>query len=461
MKTFISNEIVVYEPSVELRKWCVDNLVYKNPEYYKKVRMGLWIGKTPKQLQTYKVNSMNMYLPFGTLARVWKMLKRFPYEVNFKATKIYPVSYFTLYDYQEKAVEALLKAKNGIVISKAGSGKGVFMLELICRLGYKALWINNKTDLMNQAYDRAKANIKNVTFGKITAGKIEIGDITFATVQTLCNIDLKQYKDEWAVVVVDEVQNVVNTPTRYSQFSKVISNLAARFKFGCTATLHRSDGLEKTACDLIGDVVYEVPEEEIADKIVKAKIQPIITKYEPSADAYNADGTISSFTTLVSDLCESAKRNKEIIKVLKENEGHNCIVLSDRISHLRDLQKALGKGIVIDGTMTTVKKRAERREALEKMKNGEEKILFASYALAKEGLDIPRLDRLIMATPKKDLTVVIQSVGRIERTFEGKDEPIVYDFVDEKEEMLRRMFLARKRIYKKNSNTILEEIETE
>ena len=456
MKTIISNEIIVNEPSVDLRKWCAENLVYDNPDYYKKARMGFWVGRTPKTLQTYKVNNMNLYLPFGTLSKVWKMIKNCPYKVDFKATKIYPVSYFRLYDYQEKAVEALLKAKNGIVISKAGSGKGVFMLELICRLGYKALWINSKTDLMNQAYDRAEANIKNVTLGKITGGKINIGDITFATVQTLSNIDLQQYKHEWAVIVVDEVQGVCNTPTKYTQFSKVLSNLAARFKFGCTATLHRSDGLEKTACDLIGDVVYEVPEEEIADKIIKAKIQPIITTYEPSSDTYNADGTISSFSNLISDLCGNYKRNTEIVKILKENEGHSCIVLSDRVGHLKELQKAFGKGIVIDGTMTTVKKRAERREALEKMKAGKEKVLFASYALAKEGLDIPRLDRLIMATPKKDLTVVIQSVGRIERVYEGTEEPIVHDFVDEKEEMLRRMFVARKRIYKKNSNIILQ-----
>lgn len=463
MKITISNEIIIEEPTSEIRMWCIKNLLYDNPEYYKKKRMGFWVGNTPKTLQTYKISSGRLILPFGVLKRIWSMIKYSPIKVDFKLdeNKIYPVSQFTLYDYQETAVKELLKAKNGILVSKAGSGKTICMLELICRLGYKALWINNKSDLMNQAYDKAKANIKNVTFGKITAGKIDIGDITFATVQTLSNINLYNHKYEWNVIIVDEVQNVANTPTHIMQFAKVLSSLSARYKFGCTATLHRSDGLEKTACDLIGDVVYQVPEEQVADKIIKAKIEKVNTSYTISDSVRNADGTISSFANLINDICENEDRNKLILKYLRKNKSSHCLVLSDRVSHLKYLQKQLGFGKVIDGKMTSPTKKAERREILEEMRLGKEKILFATYSLAKEGLDIPILDRLFMTTPKKDLTVVIQSVGRVERTCKGKKEPLVYDFVDSKEDMLERMYKARKRIYKKNSNEIIKENDNE
>lgn len=64
------------------------------------------------------------------------------------------------------------------------------------------------------------------------------------------------------------------------------------------------------------------------------------------------------------------------------------------------------------------------------MRKGEKNYLFATYSLAKEGLDIPRLDRLFLATPVKYHATVIQSIGRIARTFEGKEAPICYDFVD-------------------------------
>ncbi len=86
---------------------------------------------------------------------------------------------------------------------------------------------------------------------------------------------------------------------------------------------------------------------------------------------------------------------------------------------------------MIDGKMTSKKARYERIQAIEDMKAGKKKFLFASFSLAKEGLDIPRLDRLYLTTPKKDYAVVTQSIGRIARTSAGKEQPVCYDYVDD------------------------------
>lgn len=86
---------------------------------------------------------------------------------------------------------------------------------------------------------------------------------------------------------------------------------------------------------------------------------------------------------------------------------------------------------MIDGKMTSKKARAEREQAIEDMKTGQKRYLFASFNLAKEGLDIPCLDRLYMLTPKKDYAVVTQSIGRIARTAPGKEDAVCYDYVDE------------------------------
>jgi predicted helicase len=54
--------------------------------------------------------------------------------------------------------------------------------------------------------------------------------------------------------------------------------------------------------------------------------------------------------------------------------------------------------------------------------------IFATYSLAHEGLDIPVLDTLIMASPKSD---IVQSVGRILRETMGKkNNPYIIDIVD-------------------------------
>lgn len=104
---------------------------------------------------------------------------------------------------------------------------------------------------------------------------------------------------------------------------------------------------------------------------------------------------------------------------------------------------------MISGKMTSKKGKAEREQALEDMRTGAKAYLFATYALAKEGLDVPRLDRLFLTTPQKDFAVVTQSIGRIARTFEGKADPIVYDFVDNIG-YLQKSFKKRCTTYKKN-----------
>ena len=106
------------------------------------------------------------------------------------------------------------------------------------------------------------------------------------------------------------------------------------------------------------------------------------------------------------------------------------------------------EAVMISGKMTTKKGKAEREDAIEGMRTGKYRYLFATYALAKEGLDIPRLERLYMATPVKDYAVVVQSIGRIARAFPGKNGAIAYDFVDDIG-YLRKAYKERCRHYRK------------
>ena len=114
-------------------------------------------------------------------------------------------------------------------------------------------------------------------------------------------------------------------------------------------------------------------------------------------------------------------------------------------------QEKLGYGNVIDGKT----KKDIRENAIQEVRDGKEKVLFATYGLAKEGLDIPRLDRLILASPHKDKATIIQSIGRIERKFKGKENPICYDLVDPIV-YFQKIYKTRCSYYRKNNNKILE-----
>ena len=333
-------------------------------------------------------------------------------------------------------------------------------IALIAKLGKRALWLTHTVDLLQQSKQRAEQYMDKSLLGTITGGKVNIGKgITFATVQTMCNLDLALYKDYWDVIIVDECHRVAGTPTAVSQFSKVLNSLAARHKYGLSATVHRSDGLIAATFALLGDVIYAVPEEAVADKIMKVGICPIPTGVGISRVCLNTDGTLN-YAKLINYLCDNEERTDLIVQHLVENRWNSSLILSDRLEHLHNIIDALPLpmqeyAVMVSGKMTTKKGKAEREQAIADMRSGAKKYLFATYSLCKEGLDIPRLERLYMTTPQKDYAVITQSIGRIARTFPGKSQPIVYDFVDDIQ-FLVKAYKKRCTTYRKNGAYFVE-----
>lgn len=307
--------------------------------------------------------------------------------------------------------------------------------------------------MLNQSYNRAKNNFEDIGLGKIANGKIEIGThITFATVQTLKSIDLQAYADIWDCIIVDECHRVCGTPAKAGMFYKVINKLVARYKYGLTATPYRNvKGTEKAMFSLLGKTVIELDKEVIGDRIIPATIVKVGTNFnEIPEECENEDGTIK-YPLLTTALSENYERNEIILKLLNICKNHYTLVLTDRVGQMKYLQKELGYGNVIDGKT----KKDIRENAIQEIREGKEKVIFATYGLAKEGLDIPRLDRLILASPHRDKATIIQSVGRIERKFENKTKPICYDLVDSMQ-YFQNMYRSRKSYYKKNNNEIVE-----
>jgi superfamily II DNA or RNA helicase len=90
-----------------------------------------------------------------------------------------------------------------------------------------------------------------------------------------------------------------------------------------------------------------------------------------------------------------------------------------------------------------------RKRQLERLSCGNMSVLFGTFALAKEGLDIPELRTLVMATPQKNDSLVTQAAGRVARKCEGKSCGKIIDFVDVKFGMLAGWKKKRATIYRK------------
>ena len=124
-------------------------------------------------------------------------------------------------------------------------------------------------------------------------------------------------------------------------------------------------------------------------------------------------------------------------------QGRKIIVMGDRVAQLHVLDGLLcealgytggdgegevegeeeegGDARVTRGFYTGKTPSAERQAAEHKQ------VIFTTYAMSREALDIPALDTLVMATP---VGTVEQVVGRILRKHPNKKTPLVLDVVD-------------------------------
>lgn len=212
------------------------------------------------------------------------------------------------------------------------------------------------------------------------------------------------------------------------------------------------DNMTKAMYALCGKVEYIITQEDVKDKTIKAEVKPIYTNYEIGRESQKYDGTLD-YTKLPTNIAIDESRNNFIADLLEKEKNNYCLILSDRLEGLEILHNKIG-GLFINGKMTSKKAKQEREQAIEKMRNKEEHYLFATFSLAREGLDIKSLNRLFLIAPTKNKITLIQSTGRIERKDENKITPIVYDFID-KGKYFEDSFKFRKRFYKQNGNQIL------
>jgi superfamily II DNA or RNA helicase len=444
----IDNEIKISYPTPEVLKSIKRDLTFANPDYVNRKRMGKWTGNVPREICLYREEGDDyVYVPFGYMYALQGFMRKdncyswlkFQPRVDYKCT-------IELRGYQEKAVTNMLRHPYGILQSRPASGKTIMGIAMIARRGRKALWLAHTKDLVDQAYTQAKKYLDKSLLTVSTEGRVKIGNgITFATVQTMANFaGLERYKNYFDIVIVDECHRVCTSATSVGMFYKVVNTLAAPYKYGLSATVHRADGMIGATFAILGNVTYEVPFEDIEHQVMPVSVEAIYTNVGYNDCFLDADGTMV-YTKYITYLAENVHRNNIAASMLAY-ETHPTLVLTDRLSQSEALFKMIGRE---DARVITGKtKREVRQAALEDMREGRANILFASYNLAKEGLDIPRLSRLYMLTPHRDSAVIEQAIGRIARVHPDKTDAIAYDFVDNTI-YAQKCFKRRLRIYRK------------
>ena len=88
----------------------------------------------------------------------------------------------------------------------------------------------------------------------------------------------------------------------------------------------------------------------------------------------------------------------------------------------------------------------ERRRILDDFRAGRLHVVVAS-TLADEGLDVPRLDRIVLAFPGRKRGRTAQRIGRLMRPHPDKSSAVLFDLIDAAVPPLLRQSRERRRVY--------------
>lgn len=400
-------------------------LRFANPAYVNAARLGLRAWGIPRELECYNELGPHISIPRGAAKLVKEVIPNVCFVDRRSACErvILPRD-IPLRDYQQAAVDAFCKKRQGYVVIPCGGGKTRIALGIIGRLGLKTLVLVHTRDLQSQWQSEAAKFDLPVTVRTIQ-GLMEAAD-RFNTVNG-CDL-----------LIVDEAHHIA-APT----FHSLVHLSSARYRLGLTATPDRADGLNDFLRLYFGGLVYKISHADLVERgvLVVPEIRCVNTGFKYP---YKNSG---DYAPMIQALVGDVDRNNLILDTVVDSIGPGDVglVLSNRVEHCRDLARFLRlRGLRAEDVTGKVSKK-EREKRLVAARKGEIQVLCAT-SLADEGLDLPILSRVYLAFPSRAQARTAQRLGRLMRPHPDKGAAILFDFCDPVK-VLRSQYAARRRLY--------------
>jgi superfamily II DNA or RNA helicase len=452
LKITIHSKLVLEGIPPILYKALSDKLTIDNPKWIENHRLGRWNRGTPRHLKFYdKARGGRLFLPRGYIRHLISMCKHYeiPYAIEDCRRSLTEVDFEfmgQLKPFQSNAAHIMLKKEFGTLSAATGSGKTVIALYMISKRRQPALIVVHTKELAFQWIERIESflGISEKDVGLIGAGKHRVGkQITVSLVQSLYKC-AEEVSKAIGHIVVDECHR---TPSR--TFTDAVSEFDSRFMLGLSATPWRRDKLSKLIFWHLGDVQHEVDKKDLITRgdVLSADVVLKYTEFEPFYDPIN------EYPKMLAELVSDDKRNRmiaeDVAAEVKKFTGV-CLVLSDRKGHCETLQALLRYRYKVFSELLTGDLSAEqRRKVVDKLNEGQVKVLIATGQLIGEGFDCRDLSTLFLATPIKFDGRLLQYLGRVLRTAPGKARAKVYDYVDSRVGPLKAAAKARQKVYNK------------
>ena len=307
-----------------------------------------------------------------------------------------------------RSVEQLRYKGGGVMCLATGIGKTVIALHVACTLRLKTLVVVHKQFLLDQWTDRINQFAPLARIGRLQRNTVDTKgrDIIVGMLQSIA---MHEYDPiifhGIGLVIFDEV-HVVPTPV----FSRALLKLSVPYFLGLSATPERIDGLSRVIHWFIGPTYFEHylrDKKEVTVRVITFNVGRLPIRAGLRTVTTILSKIRSRNTLLVDTLCSLVK------------DGHKVMLLSDRRFHCETLIGQLRilnvqSALYIGGM-----------DADELARSRDSQIILSTFAMAKEGLDIPALDALVLASPRSD---VVQACGRV---LHGGVNPVIVDVVDQ------------------------------
>jgi superfamily II DNA or RNA helicase len=332
---------------------------------------------------------------------------------------------------QQKALESLETLRNenkdkALLISATGTGKTYLAAFDVKKYNpRKMLFVVHRRTIAKKAMESFQNIIPNKKMGLFSGNQRELDcDYIFSTIQTIHKKEYREMfkKTEFDYIIIDEVHKA-----GASSYQELIQYFKPEFLLGMSATPERSDNFD----------IYKLFDYNIAYEI---RLQQAMEydllcpfHYYGITDLMIDNKTIDDKTTfneLISD-----KRVEYIITNIDRygysgDKVHGLIFCS-RTDEAKELANALNKHGLNTKALTGENNEEERQNAMNSLESNEDGSLdyIITVDIFNEGIDIPKVNQVVMLRPTKSAIIFIQQLGRGLRKHEEKDYVVIIDFI--------------------------------
>ena len=351
--------------------------------------------------------------------------------------------------HQIEALAAFRSEKNGIICLPCGYGKTFTGIAAAREIGKCFLIVVHKEFLADQWSEELKRLLPGIRIGRIQGERCDIGpeyDVAIAMIQTICSrMFMPGTFSRFGFAIFDEVHHLAA-----EHFSQTLQAIHCKRMLGLTATPKRTDGLSKVFEWYLGKICYQISSRPKDDTVLVE-----VLRYVCSVPAYAVVGTNWNGdiirARMINQIANYKPRTQEILDWVVPylaDPSRKLLILSDRREHLLEFEQGFHvAGLKSTGYYVGGMKQKDLDTSAQKQ------IILGTFAMASEGMNIPTLNAVLLATPKSNIE---QSVGRILRLKpeERTVQPIIFDVLDSAFVECFGQWTKRKTFYKTCGYTV-------